>query len=340
VLVTGASGFIGGRLVEALVEAGTDVVTIRREASPERALSRSVVADYASIPSLEAVVSSERPDYVLHLAGVTKGVRYEDFWRGNVLPTRNLLSACESIHAGLERFVLVSSLASYGPSTLDRPHRETDPREPIEHYGRSKLEAELAVEDSSLRSTILRPGGVYGQGDVDYFQLFQSAMRGINAYFGNRDRRMSLIHVDDCVRGIVQAAAHPDTVGKGYFLETEESVSWEELQSLIVDVVGTPARTVDCPEGFVSLAAFGGELASRIDRKPRLLNLQKAKMGAQRAWTCTADAARADFGFDKTVELVDGLRRTHEWYADQGWYTESGFVSLLGGFLRSFGGDP
>ena len=179
---------------------------------PPSKAGRSVEADYASVPDLERIISAERPDYVLHVAGVTKGNSYEDFRLGNVMPTRNLLTAVRQEHPEVKRFVLVSSLTSYGPSATSAPHREEDPPTPIEHYGQSKLEAERVVEEESagVPWTIVRPSGVYGPGDVDYFNLFKSAMRGWNVYFGNRDRCMSLIYVDDCVRGILEAAQHED----------------------------------------------------------------------------------------------------------------------------------
>jgi UDP-glucose 4-epimerase len=322
VLITGASGFIGSRLRDELLASGSDVVAIRRPGSPPSKAGRSVEADYASVPDLERIISAERPDYVLHVAGVTKGISYEDFRLGNVMPTRNLLTAVRQKHPDAKRFVLVSSLASYGPSATSAPHREEDPPTPIEHYGQSKLEAERVVEEESagVPWTIVRPSGVYGPGDVDYFNLFKSAMRGWNVYFGNRGRCISMIYVDDCVRGVVLAAQHENSVGKGYFLTSDNQVNWEQFQSEVVRVVDRSVRTVDLPEQLVTIAAFGVELVSRIDKNPRLLNLQQAKMGAQQAWTCVGDAARRDFGFTTEVDLAEGARRTHEWYVANDWY--------------------
>ena len=322
VLITGASGFIGSRLRDALLASGSDVVAIRRPGSPPPKAGRSVQADYADVAELERVVATEKPDYVLHVAGVTKGTSYEDFRLGNVMHTRNLLGALHRQHSDTKRFVLVSSLASYGPSATSAPHREADPRRPIEYYGRSKLEAEEVVEEESggIPWTILRLSGVYGPGDVDYFNLFKSAMRGWNVFFGNRNRCMSIIYVDDCVRGTLMAAQHENSVGKGYFLTNDEQVTWEQFQSEVLQVVDRRVRTLDLPEQLVSIAALGGELASRIDRKPRLFNLQKAKMGAQQAWTCVGAAARTDFGFSADVDLVEGIRRTHDWYLANDWY--------------------
>ncbi|MDH4282333.1 MAG: NAD(P)-dependent oxidoreductase [Myxococcales bacterium] len=322
VLITGASGFIGTRLREKLLSLGSDVVAIRRPGSPTAKAGRSAEADYASMSDLEGVIAAEKPDYVLHVAGVTKGSSYEDFRVGNVMPTRNLLTALHKEHPETKRFVLVSSLAAYGPSATTAPHREQDPPRPIEHYGQSKLEAERVVQDESgqMPWTIVRPSGVYGPGDVDYFNLFKSVMRGWNAFFGNRERIMSVIYVDDCVRGILEAAKHEHSIRKGYFLTSAEQVTWEQFQSEIVRVVGRRVRTVDLPELLVSVAAVGGEIASKIDKKPRLLNLQKARMGAQQAWTCVGDAARSDFGFTTEIDLAEGIRRTHEWYSDNDWY--------------------
>ena len=340
VLITGASGFIGSRLRDELLASGSDVVAIRRPGSPSSAAGRSVEADYARVADLERIMCAEKPDYVLHVAGVTKGSSYEDFQLGNVMPTRNLLAALRTEHPGAKRFVLVSSLTSYGPSATSAPHREEDPPRPIEHYGESKLEAERVVEAEAgeVPWTIVRPSGVYGPGDVDYFNLFQSAMLGWNVFFGNRDRCMSMIYVDDCVRGTLMAAQDEKSVGKGYFLTGDDQVTWDEFQSEVVQVVGRPARTLDLPEQLVSLAALGGELATRIDKKPRLLNLQKAKMGAQQAWTCVGDSARADFGFSTEVDLAEGIRRTHEWYLAHGWYKKGPLSGCsLRGLTRRLG---
>ena len=322
VLITGASGFIGSRLREALLASGSDVVAIRRAGSPEPSAGRSLVADYADLEALTDIVAQEKPDYVLHVAGVTKGRTYDDFQRGNVMPTRNLLGAVRAARPELRRFVHVSSSTSYGPSMPDAPLRETDPPRPIEFYGRSKLEAERVFEEEAgpVAWTIVRPAGVYGPGDVDYYNLFKNAMRGWNVYFGNRGRWMSVIYVDDCIRSIVAAAANPSTAGKGYFVAADEPVTWEQFQDEIVEIIPRQVRTLDFPEAFVTMGAFAGELATLFDSKPRLLNRQKAKMGAQQAWTYAVDAAKADFGFSTAVDLQEGIRLTHDWYTEQGWY--------------------
>ncbi|HEY4119440.1 MAG TPA: NAD-dependent epimerase/dehydratase family protein, partial [Byssovorax sp.] len=320
-LVTGASGFIGRRLVSALVDRGVDVVAVRRKGSPEPKRARSVVVEYDDVGALTKVVGDEKPDYVVHVAGATKGVTYEDFRRANVMPTENLLAALERAHPGVKRFVHLSSLTSYGPSAPGKPHTEDAPRRPIEHYGESKLEAERAVEarGAALAWTILRPGGVYGPGDVDYFELFKTATRGLNVFFGNKERLFSAIHVDDLVRAIDAAATSDATRGKGYFVAEGAPLTWGAFQREIVEASGRRARTLDLPEAFVGFAAFGGELLTKLDKKPRLFNKQKAKMGAQEAWTCDGSALVRDAAFTPQISVADGVRRTLDWYRAEGW---------------------
>src|ERR1700761_2244623 len=105
VLITGASGFIGGRLRDAFLEAGADVVALRREGAPPPRGGRSAVVDYADTDGLRRLVEKERPALVLHVAGATKGVTYADFQRANVMPTENLLEALRTAWPEVRRFV-------------------------------------------------------------------------------------------------------------------------------------------------------------------------------------------------------------------------------------------
>ncbi|MCA9533340.1 MAG: NAD(P)-dependent oxidoreductase [Myxococcales bacterium] len=320
VLITGASGFIGSWLRDTLLEQGADVIAIRRPGSPEAKTGRSVEASYDDLGSLERVMEREQPDYVLHVAGATKGRTYQDFERGNVMPTENLLRAAEAVHPDLKRFVHISSLAAYGPSRPGQPLRETDPRRPVEFYGESKLASERTVERAAVPYTIIRPSGVYGPRDVDMFELFKLARSRVNLFFGNRESWGSFVYVDDVVRAILQAAASPTTVGRGYFLADGEPITWDTLQADIQAVVGRRALTVSLPKQMPFVAGVLGELATRIDGQPRLMNRQKAIMGAQEAWTCHAEAAAADFGFTPSVPRREALARTHAWYEANGWY--------------------
>ncbi|MGE0787233.1 MAG: NAD-dependent epimerase/dehydratase family protein [Sandaracinaceae bacterium] len=321
-LITGASGFVGRNLKRALEGAGADVITIRRPASPPAREGRSVALRYDDVDALTRLMKDEKPDWVFHVAGATNGVTYDDFVRANVMPTENLLTALREAHPSLSRFVYVSSLAAFGPSSKRQPHVETNPREPIEHYGRSKLEAEQRLEklDGALPWTVIRPSGVYGPEDREFFLLFREIEKRRNVFYGNRKRMFSLIYIDDCVRAMVDAALSENTLGKGYFLDDGRPVDWETFQGAIIDEVGKRPFTLDVPSFVMPVAAWGGELLAKLDGKPRLLNMQKLTMGEQDAWTCSSEAAKQDFGFTPEVDMHEGIRRTRAWYREQGWF--------------------
>lgn len=317
VLISGASGFIGRRLRRQLLDAGSDVVAIRRNGSPEATEGRSIEASYADADSLRRVVAEEQPDVILHVAGVTKGRSYADFERGNVMPTKNLLAATAE-SSSLTRFVLISSLAAYGPSSRHQPLVESDERRPVEFYGQSKRAAEELVEAAEVPWTIMRPSGVYGPGDVDYLELFRLAEKRLNLFFGNRDRAFSAIYVDDCIRAIIDGATHESTVSQGYFLTDDVPTTWGEFQDKVVKASNKRALNLNLPEAIVTVAAHAGELASRVDGKARLMNRQKAKMSQQDAWLCSGGKARDDFGFEASVDQSEGVQRTRTWYREHG----------------------
>ena len=316
VVVTGASGFIGGRLVSALD--GAQVVTLRRRASPPTA-QRSYEVDYADVEGLTDVMRELRPAYVIHAAGATKGVSYKDFHRGNVLPTASLLAALEAAEHVPERFVHVSSLAAFGPSTPERPLVESDERAPIEYYGQSKAESEAVVEASSVPWTIIRPSGVYGPGDVDFFEHFKMAARGWSLFFGNRQRWWSGVYVDDLVDAILAAARSSSTVSKGYFIDDGDPLTWERFQRKVGEYAGRQVREIDIPEALIGPVAVFGEWLTAIDGRPRVLNRQKAKLGRQSAWTCRSEQARRDFGFTPRVDVTEGVVKSFAWYRENGW---------------------
>jgi nucleoside-diphosphate-sugar epimerase len=154
---------------------------------------------------------------------------------------------------------------------------------------------------------------------VDNLELFKLTVKRLNVFYGNRERFMSCVYVDDLVRGIRQAAEHAQTIGRGYFLCDGEPRTWGDYQSHIVSACGGRAFDLNLPEVLVDVAAFFGEIATKVDRKPRLYNRQKAILGKQVAWTCQHARARADFGYEPRVHGRDGLQQTLDWYRSNRW---------------------
>ena len=144
VLVTGATGFIGSHLVEALLSRGFEVSCLVRDPSRASWISgmdvRLMPGDCTDPESLAGVTSGM--DYVFHNAGVTKASGRETYYKVNADGTRNVLEAAARDAAGLKKLVYVSSQAAAGPSVMDRPRKEDDPPAPVTDYGLSKLEGE------------------------------------------------------------------------------------------------------------------------------------------------------------------------------------------------------
>jgi nucleoside-diphosphate-sugar epimerase len=321
VIVTGTSGFIGSNLRDALLRGGADVISLLRPVSPPSTIGRSVGIAYEDLAGLTRLMDSERPDYVFHVAGATKGVAYDDFRKANVVPTVNLAEALRRAHPSVKRYLFVSSQTAWGPSNDGPPVRETDEPKPVEHYGRSKLEAEreLAKYNDELALTTIRPSAVYGPAEVDMFTLFKAAKNGINLYFGNRDKRMSAVYVDDLLDAMVNAAQSERTIGRAYFISDGVPYTWDRVQKQIVAAVGRRTLQVNLPSFVVGAAGLAGELLTAVDRKPRLLNRQKALLDAQQAWLCSIEAAQQDFDYRAKVSLEEGTRRAYQWYVENRW---------------------
>ncbi len=315
VIVTGTSGFIGSNLRDALLRGGADVISLLRPVSPPSKVGRSVGVAYEDLAGLTRLMNDEQPDYVFHVAGATKGVAYEDFYAANVVPTVNLATAAK----GVKRFLFVSSLTAWGPSNEGPAVRESDPPRPVEHYGRSKLDAERALAKVDVPWTTIRPPTVYGPAEVDMYNLFKAAKSGINLFYGNAHKKTSAIYVDDLLDAMVNAAQADNTLGEAYFVSDGVDYTWDQVQCTIVSTVGKRTLRVNLPSFVVGMSGLAGELLTAVDKKPRLLNRQKATMDAQQAWLCSNELARKDFAFTPKVFLAEGIQRAHAWYVQNGW---------------------
>lgn len=323
-VVTGSSGFIGSRLVRQLVAEGYHVRRLVRSSSRpwHDASVETHVVDFEDVVSLRKHPALADAEHVFHLAGVTKALTADEFRRGNVVPTVNLLRALDG-RAALRRVVVVSSQAAAGPArALDAPITESDPPRPIEGYGASKLEAEEEAREFAPRVpiTIVRPCSVYGPGDVDFLPLFRMARRGVLVYPGTAGQYISLLHVDDVADGLVAAARAESTRGETVFFASQAPVRWPELGAAIVAAAGRRrALSVPVPAILVRAVVPAGEAWARATGRRSLLNRHKVALARPRYWICSAARAAELFGFQPRRDLRDGVESTYAWYAREGW---------------------
>ncbi len=326
VLITGANGFIGSHLAEALIKKNAEVRCLVRKDSKGSYLNnlsvQKYVINYLDISSLMETDALENIDYLFHLAGITKGVTKKDFFVGNVLPTQNILEVLKIKNVQLKRFIYLSSQAAAGPAkSIEYPTEIDDLPAPVEYYGISKLEAEKIVHKYSavLPVTIIRPCGVYGPRDVDFLNIFKQIHKGISLFYGNRNKYLSLIYVGDLIEGILKAAFSENSVGKTYFLCNDQPFSWQDINLTISKLEKKKIFVVNIPEFLINIVGIIGGAYSLITKKYSLINMQKIKLAKPKYWVCSNREAKKDFGFEANLPLGKGIKITYEWYKDNNW---------------------
>jgi len=317
VLVTGGTGFIGTHLVRRLLGAGQAVRCLVRSQTRARSLPAGVEAVYGDLTTGSGLPQALRgADALIHLAGVTKAVAAADYYAGNTRATRNLAAATAGL--GL-RLVHVSSLAAIGPSLDGYPVTEDSEPHPLTHYGKSKLEAELAIRELSPQAVILRPPVVYGPNDRDVFQLLKSISRGIVLEIAGGERWFSVIYVKDLVEGILATLGTRGVEGRAYFLSHAKPVSWRQFGAIAARIMNKSPMVLRVPPTVAQVAGWGAEICSRIAGKPGIVSREKVAEALCRSWTCDIRRAAVELGFEASTSLEDGLAQTLPWYKEAGW---------------------
>jgi nucleoside-diphosphate-sugar epimerase len=331
-LVTGASGFIGAHLVQALVARGDDVACLVRKSSRLEALAglpiRFVYGDVTQPDALPAAVAE--CDVIYHMAGLTKALTRAALDRVNVGGTINLMQAAAA-SASPPVVVLVSSLAAVGPSVDGVPREPHDPCQPVSNYGRGKLAGERAAAELADRVplTILRPPTVIGEGDTLSLSLFRSvALFRIHLVPGYRTKCYSMIHASDLAQCAIAAAERGKRVEAGnhasgvgiYYPADAEMPTFAEYGRLIARGFGrSGVFCIPTPLAAAWVTGAMGELLGQILRRPASMNFDKAREASAGNWICSPQSAVEDLGFRPAAPLADRFRQTCEWYRREGW---------------------
>ena len=320
-IVTGATGFIGRHLVDALAAAGeVRCLTRGRPHADARANVSFHQADYSRADLGLSDDIFREVSVVYHLGGATQAVSAAAFREANVAVTERLLERLTGL-GETPRFIYVSSQAAAGPAPdAAHPKREVDPAAPIEGYGQSKLAAERVVRATTeLPTTILRPVAVYGPWDRGFLSIFSLAKRGLLIYPGTRRSSVNTVFAADLVEGMIAAARAPSAVGKTYFLGDDRPTPWTEIYSTVAEAVGQSPLEISLPRELIMTAGAIGDVVGSVLRTSSLINRSKATLATPKYWLCTSAEARKDFGFRTPTSLRDGVRITYDWYVQRRW---------------------
>ena len=344
ILITGASGFIGSYLVEAALCAGMEVWAAVRQSSSREYLQDSRIrffhldlrSDEALAASLNDHISTHGPwDYVVHAAGATKCRTTSDFRRINTEGTVRLARLLVATGALRGRFVFISSLSVVG-AVADTPAgdsaaqpkglygypliTDTDMPQPNTAYGRSKWEAEQALADiAGLNYVILRPTGVYGPRERDYFLMAKSICQHIDFAVGYRPQALTFIYVKDLVQAAMLALSRGES-GRAYFLTDGDAYPSRAFSDLLQSELSVRGVLhVKAPLWVLRVVCnVAGKIAA-LRGKTSTLNPDKYQIMKQRNWQCDISAARRELGYEPQYPLERGVREAVEWYKAAGW---------------------
>ena len=327
--VTGATGFVGSHLTEALLARGDEVVALVR--SPAKAARiftdlqpQIVQGDLGDSDALRRAVHGA--DIVHHVAGLTSARRDPEFFAVNRDGTRRVLEAAREAAPGLRRIVHVSSVAASGPSPRGTPIDERAAPRPVSTYGASKLAGEEEVRRAGIPWTIVRPPAVYGPRDVELRRVFAFGKRGIVPVFGDGRQELSLIHVADLVSALLAACDRGHAEGT-YFACHPEVLTSEEfavritraVQLALTGKAADPRLVVRVPDGVARVALWINGAAARAVGRSTVLSGDKIPELLAPAWTCSPAALERDTGWQARISAAEGLPQTAAWYRDTGW---------------------
>lgn len=330
IFLTGATGFVGRRLVPALRKRfpQTQVRALVRSSPAPGLLPDGVNAAHGALSDQASLASVVRGAHtVIHLAGVVKphARDHSDMMTVNAEGTENLYKAATD--AGVATFVHLSSAAVYGPPRSGAPFTERDETRPVSPYGRSKLEAErllLEAHRGASALSIIRAPGIYGAGSVAELPMYRQAIARAATIELAGGVVVHPTHVDDVVGAIVAILESPPAAVAVFNVGGARPILVQGLHALVHEVgVGRKPRRIVLPS---AVTAPAGVLAATL---LRLAGRSASALGpasrGERLNAAVDDSVfRSRFPDVAVVALEDGLREHIEWARAEGLLPRGG----------------
>ncbi len=324
VLIIGATGFAGGALAQEL----------RRRGAPVRALVRpDSPSDPAPLQEMgvELVAGdiTNRDDVVRACEGVAKAYNFASpfrsakpsdqyFWDVNVGGVDHLVHAAQK--HGLERFVHCSTIGVHG-DVQEIPCCEDSPLNPGDVYQKTKVEGEKVVWDAfdnGARGVIMRPSSMYGPGDTRMLKLFRMVHRGVFVMFGSGEVWFHPAYIDDLVRGFLLCGRKDAALQDVFILAGPEPVYLADLVTLVADAVEVEPPRLQFPVKPLMMAAKACEAVCQpLGIEPPLHERRVGFFTKNRYFTY--EKAREHLGYEPQVPHAEGMKRTAQWYFENGF---------------------
>ena len=321
-MVTGATGFLGSALVTELVKRQQSVRILARDGKKARQQFGEAVTVIAGEITDAARVQQaiDGATTIYHLAGrlYHPGTPPELYLRTHVEGTRTLLKACQG-QTRLRRIVHVSTTGVYG-ITGEIPAAEDAPFAPTNPYEATKLAGELlalrACQEGGLPVTVVRPGLVYGPGDLHLLGFFASIKKGLFRAIDGGKALLHPVYIDDLVTAFLLCAERPQAPGRSYNIAGGRPVTVRELVAAIAHALGREPPTGSIPLWLANLASdiFAVTPGVRGERAPLTRSRVKFLTSSR---TYDISRAASELGYAPGVALEEGMKLTAAWYYKQ-----------------------
>jgi nucleoside-diphosphate-sugar epimerase len=343
VLVTGAAGWLGRRLVDVLANGLTDDerfalpkpgLRIRALDLPAAAAStvapttanvEDLTGDIRNLADCQRLCADAAGAVLIHTAGIIHPKKVGEFYAINLEGTRNLLNA--AIAAGVKRAVIVSSNSPIGCNpTRGHLFDESAPYNPYMGYGRSKMLMEQMVAEfqkaGKIETVIVRPPWFYGPFQPPRQGLFFRMIRdGKAPIVGDGGNLRSMAYIDNLCQGLLLAASVDKAAGQTYWIADRRPYPMNEIVDTIEKLLEEEFK-VPCAHKRMRLPSIASTVARVIDKNLQRVGMYHQKMHVlsemNQNIACSVKKAEQELGYRPTVELKEGMRRSLQWMKDAG----------------------